>query len=466
MVEPLRVCLILEGTYPYVTGGVSAWVQELIGALPEVSFVLLTISPKADQPVRYTFPPNVVEHQDLVINEKRPITARPDAPRALVQDIIAMHGAFASKGMSDLAALVARMPVGYHLYADSVMQPAAWQMVVDGSQRHNPVYPFSDYFWSWKGSHDLVFTILGAKCPSADVYHAVSTGYAGLAGVLAKIRTGKPFLLTEHGLYHKEREMEIKRAPYVKGYQRDLWVGMYNTLSRMAYRSADVVVSLFEYNRRRQIELGVDPDAAIVIPNGIDIPRFSSIERKKRDGFHVGLVGRVVPIKDIKTFIMMAKVVADAVPDARFYCIGPADEDPLYFEDCRALVESLRLSDRFEFTGKQDVRLYYSFLDVVLLTSVREAQPLVILEAYAAGLPVVSTKVGNVPELLDYDERFLAASKDAEKLAQSVRFIHDHPSEIEALRRKNMQKVARFHDKAEVYKRYHGIYRQLSRKAE
>ena len=60
------------------------------------------------------------------------------------------------------------------------------------------------------------------------------------------------------------------------------------------------------------------------------------------------------------------------------------------------------------------MRTYYEFLDVLLLTSVREAQPLVILEAYAAGLPVVSTRVGNVPELLDYDERFLASSQDAE----------------------------------------------------
>jgi glycosyltransferase involved in cell wall biosynthesis len=464
--DALRVCLILEGSYPYVTGGVSAWVQELINALPAVNFVLFTISPKAGQTARYALPPNVVEHRDLVINEKQAITARPTGVGPLVEDIISLHAAFASKGASDLGSIIARMPVGYHLYADSVLDPAAWQMVVDGSQSNNPVYPFSDYFWSWKGSHDLAFTILGAECPAADVYHAVSTGYAGLAGVVAKIRTGKPFLLTEHGLYHKEREMEIKRAAYVKGYQRDMWVGMYNTMSRMAYRSADLVISLFEYNRRRQIELGVDPDAAIVIPNGVDIPRFSSIPRKRREGFSVGLVGRVVPIKDIKTFIMTARIAADALPDARFFCIGPLDEDPAYYEDCRALVESFHLADRFEFTGKQDVRGCYAFLDVVLLTSVREAQPLVILEAYAAGLPVVSTKVGNVPELLDYDERFLAAPKDAEKLAHAVRYIHDHPREIGELVQKNMQKVARFHDKVEVYKRYGRIYRQLARKAE
>jgi glycosyltransferase involved in cell wall biosynthesis len=309
----------------------------------------------------------------------------------------------------------------------------------------------------------MAFTVIGTEMPEADLYHAISTGYAGLAGVVAKLRGKKPLLLTEHGLYHKEREMEIKRASYVRGYQRDMWISMYYSLSRVCYRYADLIIALFEYNRRRQIELGAEEDKAIVIPNGIDIPRFSSVVREKREGFHVGLVGRVVPIKDIKTFILMAKIVAEAIPEARFWCIGPTDEDPAYFEDCRALVESFQLSSRFTFTGKADVRAHYAFLDVLLLTSVREAQPLVILEAYAAGVPVVSTRVGNVAELLDYDERFLAASKDAAKLAQAVRYVHDHPSEMNDLAKKNREKVNRFYDKAAVYARYREIYTNLAR---
>jgi glycosyltransferase involved in cell wall biosynthesis len=178
----------------------------------------------------------------------------------------------------------------------------------------------------------------------------------------------------------------------------------------------------------------------------------------------VGLVGRVVPIKDIKTFILMAKIVAGAIPDASFWCIGPTDEDAPYFEDCRGLVESFQLADRFTFTGKADVRSYYEFLDVLLLTSVREAQPLVILEAFAAGLPVVSTRVGNVPELLDHDERFLASSRDAEKLAQCVRGIHDHPEEMRAITEKNRDKVDRFYDKTRVFERYGEIYSTLARR--
>jgi glycosyltransferase involved in cell wall biosynthesis len=295
-----------------------------------------------------------------------------------------------------------------------------------------------------------------------DHRHGAAGGYAGLAGVAAKQRTGRALLLTEHGLYHKERAMEIKRAQFVRGYQRDMWISMFDNMSRICYRAADVVISLFEYNRRRQIELGVDADKAIVIPNGIDIPRFSAVVRARREGFHVGLVGRVVPIKDIKTFILMAKAAADALPDAHFWCIGPTDEDPAYYKECQAIVESFRLAERFTFTGKMDVREAYAYLDVLVLTSIREAQPLVILEAYAAGVPVISTSVGNVPELLDYDERFLAASKDAPKLARAARYVHDHPAEMEELIVKNRQKVIRFYDKAGVFARYAELYARLA----
>jgi glycosyltransferase involved in cell wall biosynthesis len=333
-------------------------------------------------------------------------------------------------------------------------------MVVEANQLHNPVYPFSEYYWAWKSAHSLMFTILGAPAPEADLYHAVSTGYAGLAGVVASIRTGRPFLLTEHGLYHKEREMEILRSRAFRGYQRDMWKGMYDSLSRLSYRSAHRVVALFEYNRRKQIELGAPPEKTMVIPNGIDLERFAAVARVPRPGYHVGLIGRVVPIKDIKTFILACKIMSSRIPEARFYCIGPTDEEPAYYEDCLLLVRSLKMEEVFEFTGRQDVRTYYSFLDVMLLTSVREAQPLVILEAFAVGIPVVSTRVGNVGELLDYDERLLSPSKDAEKLASGVLYLHDHPEETRTLAEANKRKVRTFYDRKVVFGTYGKLYQE------
>jgi polysaccharide biosynthesis protein PelF len=460
--EPVTVCLVLEGSYPYVTGGVSAWVQELLLALPDLRFVLYTISPRAGQELRYTLPPNVTKHTDIVLGARPRGGARPPGgPRALSEPVRALHAAFAADEAPSLEALVKLMPPGYAASRDAVEVDELWSQVVTANQKRNPVYPFSDYFWSWKSSHDMAFAVIAADAPKADLYHAISTGYAGLAAMVARIRTGRPFLLTEHGLYHKEREMEIRRAGFVRGYQRDMWIAMYRSLSRMCYRAADTIVSLFEYNRRRQLELGADPDKAIVIPNGIDLARFTGVVREKREGFHVGLVGRVVPIKDIKTFILVARMVCEAIPEARFWCIGPTEEDEAYYDDCRSLVASFRLEDRFTFTGKTDVRAYYAFLDVLLLTSVREAQPLVILEAYAAGVPVASTSVGNVPELLEHDERFLAAPKDAGKLAQAVRHVHENPAEMAELARGKKEMVRRFYDKAAVFERYRALYQSL-----
>lgn len=464
MGSELRVCIVLEGSYPYITGGVSAWVHQLISSLPDIDFALFTISPEADQTKRYELPDNVVEHRDVVISQKYSSKKKPRGKGEFFNEIRAVHDQLFTGTAPELNHLLDFMPSGYFPYTDALKSKTGWEMITGRNKKKNPTYPFADYFWAWKSSHDMIFTVLGAEPPEADIYHAVSTGYAGLASLGAKIRKGRPFLLTEHGLYHKEREMEIRRVDFIKGYQRDMWINIYNSLSRMCYRYADLIISLFEHNRLKQIELGAPEEKTLVIPNGIDTGYYSRVERKKREGFHVGLVGRVVPIKDIKTFILTAKITSDFIPDAVFHCIGPTDEDRGYFEDCKMLVESLHLTDKFHFTGRVDVREYYSFLDVLLLTSVREAQPLVILEAYCAGVPMVCTKVGNVPELLDYDERFMAHSKDPEKLAQGIKYIHDNPIEMETLNKKNRERVLRFYNREELHDKYREIYKELKEK--
>ncbi len=463
MKDRIRVCLILEGSYPYITGGVSSWVHQLIQGIPEVDFVIYSISPKGNQELHYTFPDNVVEHFDLVISEKaKEKRKRVTGKREILKEILEMHRQFENETVPEMERLLKLMPRGYYLYRDSVRSDEGWSLITERNQKMNPVYPFSDYFWAWKSTHDMMFTILGTDPPKADLYHAISTGYAGLAGIVATIRTGKPYMLTEHGLYHKEREIEIRRTKMIRGYQRDMWIKVYNMLSKLTYRYAEPIISLFEYNRRMQVELGAKEEKTLVIPNGIDTERYLSVKREKREGFHVGLVGRVVPIKDIKTFIATAKIVSDVIPEAQFYCIGPTDEDPGYYDDCKLLVKSFHLEEKFRFTGKQDVRKYYAFLDVLMLTSIREAQPLVILEGFCSGVPAVATRVGNVPELLDYDEHFLAPSKDPEKLAEGVIYIYRNRDKMDAIIERNREKVVRFYDRNKVYRRYYRLYQSLS----
>ncbi|HOX92718.1 MAG TPA: glycosyltransferase, partial [Spirochaetales bacterium] len=109
-----------------------------------------------------------------------------------------------------------------------------------------------------------------------------------------------------------------------------------------------------------------------------------------------------------------------------------------------------------------DVRAHYARLDLLMLTSVREAQPLVILEAYAAGVPVVSTAVGNVAELLDYDERFLASPRDPSGLAKGALYVHSHPEKMQSLREANKRRVESFYDKRILHGRYRKLYTSLA----
>jgi glycosyltransferase involved in cell wall biosynthesis len=457
----MRVCLLLEGSYPFITGGVSSWTQDLITSLPDVEFSLFTISPTKNQTLKYSLPPNVKEHMDIVLGEERESSGRPRNIKEIRGILRKIRERSPNVSIADIVELMKLLPEGFNPMNLALGSQTFWDILVELNRRHNPMYPFTDFFWAWKAAFSMILTMLSASPPEADIYHAISTGYAGLAGTAAKVRRGKPFLLTEHGLYHKEREIELRRASFIKGYQRDLWISVYHFLSRLAYQSADCSTSLFEYNRRIQIELGAREDRALVIPNGIDIPRFSSVVRAKRTGFHVGLVGRVVPIKDIKTFITMARIVRHGIEEAEFYCIGPTDEDEAYFEECRRMVESFRLSEVFHFTGRQNVLDYYAFLDVMLLTSIREAQPLVILEAYAAGLPVVSTKVGDVAGMLDNDERFLSSPKDAEKLAESVLWIHRNPVEMGEIVARRKAMVRERYDKESLYSTYGRLYASI-----
>src|SRR5262245_27348517 len=114
----------------------------------------------------------------------------------------------------------------------------------------------------------------------------------------------------------------------------------------------------------------------------------------------VGFVGRLVPIKDIVTFIRACSLaMQDVELDVRI--IGPVDEDQPYARRCRRLVARHGMGRTIRFVGPLPTARIYSEIDVLVLTSFSEAQPLVILEAGAVGIPVVASDVGACRELLE-----------------------------------------------------------------
>ena len=114
----------------------------------------------------------------------------------------------------------------------------------------------------------------------------------------------------------------------------------------------------------------------------------------------MALVGRVVPIKDIITYLHAIKLVRAQFPDLVALVLGPTDEQPDYYETCKAETAALGLTDTVRFTGQVDVTEYFPRIHVNVLTSLSESQPLSVLEAGAAAIPTVATHVGACREIL------------------------------------------------------------------
>jgi glycosyltransferase involved in cell wall biosynthesis len=321
--------------------------------------------------------------------------------------------------------------------------------------------------------------------PDAKVYHTVSTGWAGLVASIARARTGRPLLLTEHGIYSAERRIEIDQADWITvqrqapltlragpGFFKELWSRLFYRLARLTYAYADLIVTIYEGNRTAQIQDGADPARTLVVPNGVNLADFGEIVSSPRapGAFTVGFVGRIVPIKDVKTFLRAFGLVAAALPEARARLVGPDDEDEEYAAECRALAATLGIAERVTFTGRADVRQHYPDLDVIALTSLSEGLPLVMLEAYAAGLPVVASDVGACRELIvgrDAQDRALGPSglvtgiADPGATADALLTLARDPGLRREMGEAGRVRVRRYYDEADLVRSYRGIYGRL-----
>ncbi len=483
--------MILEGTYPYVPGGVSYWTHQLIRSLKEFTFSLVVILPKHDSKRKYMYdlPPNVGEVREIYLHEHNlpETTAGGRLEKSAWHDLDTFHQcprhgqafqAFENLYKNFFDAKTRKFSP--NLLADA---KESWQVLERLYREKAADESFIDYFWTFRFMHYPIFKILSSDVPEARAYHALSTGYAGLLGAAAKLKFERPLLLTEHGIYTRERRFEISRAEWIyekadekmriqksQSSFKELWNKMFGTLSQVAYEYADQIVTLFDGNKQHQLADGAPEDKISIIPNGIDYEAFASVGKKPKDDpgqLILGFMGRVVSIKDVKTFIRACKAVSDIVPNLKVYLMGPIDEEPAYYEECVRLTEFLGISNLVEFTGKVPVRDYYQRIDVLALTSISEAQPLVILEANCVGIPVVATDVGACRELLygrtEEDVKLgksglVAGITNADEIAQAIVKIWRSKDLRDQMGQAGRTRVERYYNRKDLDDRYRKIY--------
>ena len=470
----MRICFIAEGCYPYVVGGVSGWVHSMIRTFPDQEFILLTIIANRELSGRFAYEllENVTEVHELYLEDvdwgsvnKRHKTRMDKKDYHALRSLLMNHEV--------------EWDVMFDFFRDNnvsinhlLMGEDFYHAVLDCYNLKYPDIVFSDFLWTMRSMYLPLFLAMSMEIPQADVYHAVSTGYAGILGCMGKHFHGGQLILSEHGIYTREREEELIKAEWVQRLYKRIWIQQFKKMSQVAYDKADVVTSLYQHARELQIELGCPVKKTMVTPNGIDYKRLENLPgiRPEQEGYiHIGAVLRVTPIKDVKTLIQAFAYARRRCPKLKLWIMGPYDEEPEYAAECFKMVEMMEIPD-VEFTGRIQVTDYLGWMDMTILTSISEGQPLTILESFAAHVPVIATDVGNCRGLLygeddDFGEAgILTHIMNVEEIASAMVYLAENPEVRKKMAEVGYRRLLRKYKIEDMKKTYANIYREAAKR--
>lgn len=490
------VALILEGTFPYVSGGVSSWINQIIRAYPEYRYAIVFLgSRRTDYSgFKYELPANVVHFEEHYLYENLTAHGLPGARRgddfafAMANTLVEClrHGdADSGQTLQTLRSLTREMMPGGRLQIeDFLYSERSWELLCDTYRRYCTDPSFVDYFWTVRIMFQPLWLLarVAHQLLPVRVLHSASTGYAGFLGALLHEARDLPLVLSEHGIYTKERQIDLLKSEWIRdnrnvfqrdptelSYFRQMWIRFFEWMGRYCYDAADPIIALYEANRLRQIHDGAEPTRTFNIPNGINLARFAPLrqQRPETPPQVLCLIGRVVPIKDVKTFIRAMRRVVNQMPGAEGWIAGPTEEDPQYAQECQNLVQSLGLQEHVKFLGFQRVENLMPQIGLVVLSSISEALPLVILEGYAAGVPTVSTDVGSCRQLiegLDDEDRALGHSgsvvhiADPQALADAAIALLSDTAAWNSASAAAVARVERYYTDAIMFDRYRKVY--------
>jgi glycosyltransferase involved in cell wall biosynthesis len=265
-----------------------------------------------------------------------------------------------------------------------------------------------------------------------DVVHT-HTAKAGFVGRAAAWLAGVPVIVhTFHGHVFRGYFSETKTRVFI-------------FLERLTARMSDTIITLTEGLRTELAEeFHITRKAHItVLPLGLDLDGFAGTPRHgghfraawniPPDAPLVGIVGRLAPIKNHSLFLEAAARLQPQMPLARFVIVGDGETRA----EVEGRVDRLGLRDQVIFTGWQrDLAPIYSDLDALVISSLNEGTPVSVIEALAAGCPVVGTAVGGLQDLLDHGGLGkLVASGDAVGLTAAILDTLRQPPDMSAARR-------------------------------
>lgn len=484
--EIADVCLIIEGSYPYVKGGVASWVHQIVTNYSDISFdiVVLVASDKDEYESKYKLPDNINNLYHIYIKKsvKVPIFSISKMTNIeLIKEFFKNYFNYDSfekvvNYISSLSKSKKQKLLKEALYSKEVYEYI--NELYEQSDFKEKSY--LDFFWSIKSVYHSFLSTLISDIPKAKVYHTISTGYAGLYASICKIKYPQSkLLLTEHGIYTRERKMDITISDWAdRDYQaynpkesislyKNIWAEAFKRISLITYKYSDEIISLNQKNNLIQISEGAPEEKVYFVRNGVNVNKFTFKERKKIDisSPKIGFLGRVVKIKDVKTFIKSANYVIQKYPHAQFLIAGPTQEDVEYFEVCLKLVSSLNLEKNVKFLGLVQADDFLNEIDMMVLTSLSEGQPLVLAEANAMGVPCIATDVGGCKEMIEGaqddkegDSGIITRSVNPKETAEAImKFIEDKEF-YNQCSKNGRSRALKYYNEADFLEKYRTIY--------
>lgn len=535
-VAGVDIALLLEGSQPFAPAGIPGWAERMIRALPQTTFAVVVLIDDRRRDCTATanalpdnaLPDNVLHLETHFLHDDEPAATarrqRADAPAfaeaARLHELLRQRGhggnsgyAGAGAAMRELMGLLIGQPLGQplgqprddrgdegplseHAFLHSRQ---AWDTIVEQYRRYCSDLSFTDYFWTVRTMHRPLWRLarIAATLMPARVYHAASTGYAGFLGAMLRYRHDRPLLVSQHAIHTRQHGIDLFESRWQREnayrnegprrgdafaldvsqlrYCRDLWLRFFESLGRVCYEAADEIVALYEGNRLGQVQDGAPASRTRTIPNGIDLPALAPLraQRPARVPPVLCLAGPVMPRKDVKTFIRAMLTVARQCPDAQGWIAGSEDEDPDYARECRGLVQNLGLTGNVHFLGPRRSDELLPQVGVLVLSSISEALPRTVLEAFAAGVPCVVTDVGACRELIegvgDEDMALGAAGAvvriaDAGALAREAVALLGDGERWRAAQRAAIVRAERYYTEHATVASYRQLYRHLAAK--
>ena len=504
------VAIVMESTYPYLKGGVSAVVHDIITGNPDLTFGIIHITWDSHSPLKdlYGMPDNVAWVKVLYLSMEE---HQEDFLRARPRDLRMNRRQRRELSRRILGALLA-------LAQDGQTEPL-WDLISEGlsASRRYPVWAIlgtrefmeayhdmmpdlgmsmTDIFWCLRDFFSLAYAVLAEPVPRAQVYHAHTTGYAMLLGVNAAREHGTKVLLTEHNLYVRDTvntllerrlDLNVRLTDYrtfdVTGRER-MWMAWWLEMGRLCYPYAYASTYLYPRAITEANELGGDAGRAIVIPNGIVTSEFdasyaarlAAIEEIKKEGADKHLwklvyIARVVPIKGLLDMIDSVRLMVDRGLNIHLDVCGPTEHMPSYFEQCLTRIVEQGLESVITIRGTVKVRELLPEFDLFVLPSYNEGLPVVSLETMGAGIPTVSTDVGAVrsvvEDLIVTDEGetwdpcgIIIEPGDPTVMADKVQEVISDVDLYERLSLNARGRVEAAYDLVKVNASYNKIYRQ------